>query len=63
MADETVITFAKDDTVIVEEAVSAVAAKLEAGGWVQFERNTEQVYVQASLVRYIRSVKRDQGGR
>ena len=63
MAEETVITFAKDDTIIVEEAVATVASKLQAGGWVRFERNLEQVYVQASLVRYIRSVRKAEGTR
>ncbi|HUQ42153.1 MAG TPA: hypothetical protein VM052_06610 [Candidatus Limnocylindrales bacterium] len=63
MADETVITFAKDDTIIVEAAVATVATQLEAGGWVRFERNTEVVHVQASQVRYIRAVKMSGGGR
>ena len=63
MADETVITFAKDDAIIVEEPVTTVASKLEAGGWVRFERGIEPVFVQTSLVRYIRSVKKAEGGR
>jgi len=63
MAEETAITFAKDDTIIVEEAAATVAAKLASGGWVRFERNTEAVHVQAGMVRYIRSVKRAEGGR
>ncbi|HET7701196.1 MAG TPA: hypothetical protein VFM06_10065 [Candidatus Limnocylindria bacterium] len=63
MAEETVITFAKDDTIIVEEAAATVAARLQAGGWVRFERNTEAVHVQAGQVRYIRAVKKAEGGR
>ncbi len=63
MADETVITFAKDDTIIVEEAVATVASRLQTGGWAQFERNTEAVYVQSGLVRYIRAVRKAEGGR
>ncbi len=63
MADDTVISFAKDDTIIVEGAVATVASRLQAGGWVQFERNTEVVYVQAGMVRYIRAVKKAEGGR
>ena len=63
MADETVITFAKDDTIIVEEPVAAVASKLGAGGWVSFERNNEIVYVQTALVRYLRAVRQGTGGR
>lgn len=63
MADETVITFAKDDTIIVEEAVATVASHLQTGGWVKFERNTEVVYVQSGMVRYIRAVRKAEGGR
>lgn len=63
MADETVITFSKDDAIIVEEAIGTVIAKLQLGGWAQFERNTEVVHVQASMVRYIRAVKMSGGGR
>ena len=63
MADETIITFAKDDTIIVEEAVATVASKLGAGGWVNFERNNEIVYVQTAAVRYIRAVRQGAGGR
>ena len=63
MAEETVITFAKDDTIIVEEPVATVASKLAAGGWVRFERGVEPVFVQTGLVRYIRTLKKDQGGR
>jgi len=63
MAEETLITFAKDDTIIVEEPVATVASKLAAGGWVRFERGIEPVYVQTGLVRYIRAVKKAEGGR
>lgn len=63
MADETIITFAKDDTIIVEEAVSSVAAKLAAGGFVRFERTGEAVLVNAAAVRYVRAVRRAEGGR
>ncbi len=63
MADETVITFAKDDTIIVEEAAATVASKLGAGGWVSFERNNEIVYVQTANIRYIRAVRQGAGGR
>lgn len=63
MADETLITFAKDDSIVVEEAIATVALRLQAGGWVQFERNTEAVYVQSGLVRYIRAVRKAEGGR
>lgn len=63
MADETVITFAKDDTIIVEEAVASVASKLGAGGWVSFERNNEIVYVQTAAIRYLRAVRQGAGGR
>ena len=63
MAEETVITFAKDDTIIVEEGVATVASKLGAGGWVSFERNNEIVYVQTTAIRYIRAVRLSSGGR
>ena len=63
MADETVITFAKDDTIIVDGDVASVAAKLQAGDWVRFERSTETVHVAAGMVRYVRAVKRAEGGR
>ena len=63
MADETVITFAKDDAIIVDGAVATVMSNLQAGGWVRFERNAEEVHVQAGMVRYIRAVKKAEGGR
>ncbi|HLQ05882.1 MAG TPA: hypothetical protein VK197_09555 [Verrucomicrobiae bacterium] len=63
MADETTITFAKDDSIIVEEALASVVAKLAAGGFARFERSGEVVMVNAALVRYLRSVKRTEGGR
>ncbi len=63
MADETVITFAKDDTIIVEEALASVAAKLAAGGFVRFERAGETVLVNAAAVRYVRTMRRTEGGR
>lgn len=63
MADETVITFAKDDTIIVEEALASVSQKMQAGGWARFERNQEAVLVQIAQVRYIRAVKKAEGGR
>ncbi|HEV8228829.1 MAG TPA: hypothetical protein VGQ86_02635 [Candidatus Limnocylindria bacterium] len=63
MAEETVITFAKDDSIIVEEAITSVAAKLAAGGLARFERQGEAVFVNAVAVRYVRSVKRESGGR
>ena len=63
MADETMITFAKDDTIIVEEAVALVAAKLAAGGFVRFERAGEIVMVNSAAVRYLRNVRRSEGGR
>jgi len=63
VADETVITFAKDDTIIVEEALASVAAKLAAGGFVRFERAGETVLVNAAAVRYVRTMRRTEGGR
>ena len=63
MADETTITFARDDTIIVEEAMTAVASKLAEGGFVRFERAGEIVMVNAAAVRYLRSVRRSEGGR
>lgn len=63
MADETTITFAKDDTIIVEEAMATVAAKLAAGGFVRFERSGEPVMVNAAAVRYLRAVRKAEGGR
>jgi len=63
VADETVITFAKDDTIIVEEALASVAAKLAAGGFVRFERAGETVLVNAAAVRYARTMRRTEGGR
>jgi hypothetical protein len=63
VADETTIIFAKDDTIIVEEALASVVAKLAGGGFVRFERGGEIVVVNAALVRYLRSVKRAEGGR
>jgi hypothetical protein len=63
MADETSITFAKDDAIIVEESLASVAAKLAAGGFVRFERAGEVVIVNAAAVRYLRTLRRDQGGR
>ncbi len=63
MADETTITFAKDDAIIVEEALASVAEKLAAGGFVRFERAGEVVMVNAAAVRYLRTPRRDQGGR
>ena len=59
MAEETTITFAKDDTIIVEEELLSVAAKLAAGGFVRFDRGNEAVMVNAANVRYLRSVRRD----
>jgi hypothetical protein len=61
--DETTVTFAKDDTIIVEEALASVAAKLAAGGFVRFERGNEIVMVNAAQVRYLRAVRRSEGGR
>lgn len=63
MADETTITFAKDDSIIVEESITSVAARLGAGGFVRFERGGEAVVVNASAVRYVRAVRRSEGGR
>jgi len=63
VVDETVITFAKDDTIIVEEALASVAAKLAAGGFVRFERAGETVLVNAAAVRYVRTMRRTEGGR
>jgi hypothetical protein len=63
MADETTITFAKDDTIIVEEELLSVATKLAAGGFVRFDRGNEAVMVNAANVRYLRSVRRSEGGR
>ncbi|MGH2492058.1 MAG: hypothetical protein ACRDF9_11160 [Candidatus Limnocylindria bacterium] len=63
MAEETIITFAKDDAVIVEEPLASVAEKLAAGGYVRFERAGEAVMVNASAVRYLRTQRQAQGGR
>ena len=63
MAEETSIIFAKDDTIIVEEPLAAVAAKLAAGGYVRFERAGEVVMVNAAAVRYLRTLRQAQGGR
>ena len=63
MAEETSIVFAKDDAVIVEEPLQSVTEKLKAGGFVRFERGGEPVMVNAAAVRYLRTVRRDQGGR
>ena len=63
MAEETTIIFAKDDTIIVEEELLSVAAKLAAGGFVRFDRGNEAVMVNAANVRYLRSVRRSEGGR
>lgn len=63
MAEETTIIFAKDDAVIVEEPLASVSEKLAAGGFVRFERGGEAVMVNAAAVRYLRTVRRDQGGR
>jgi hypothetical protein len=63
MADETVITFAKDDSIIVDGAIAEIVSRLEAGGWVRFERNTEAVHVRADAVRYVRAQKKAEGGR
>ena len=63
MADETTITFAKDDTIIVEEELLSVASKLAAGGFVRFDRGNEAVMVNSANVRYLRSVRRSEGGR
>ena len=63
MADETTIVFAKDDAIIVEEALASVAAKLAAGGYVKFERGGEVVMVNSAAVRYLRTLRQQQGGR
>lgn len=63
MADETTIVFAKDDAIIVEEPLASVAAKLAAGGYVKFERGGEVVMVNAAAVRYLRTLRQQQGGR
>ena len=63
MAEETTITFAKDDTIIVEEPMASVAAKLAAGGYVRFERAGEAVTVNTAMVRYLRTLRRAEGGR
>src|SRR6266508_111923 len=58
MAEETNIVFAKDDAIIVEEALASVAEKLAAGGFVRFERAGEVVMVNAAAVRYLRTPRR-----
>ena len=63
MAEETSIIFAKDDAIIVEEPLASVAEKLAAGGFVRFERGGEIVMVNASAVRYLRTLRQAQGGR
>ncbi len=63
MAEETSITFAKDDAIIVDESLASVAEKLAAGGWVKFERAGETVMVNATAVRYLRTLRQAQGGR
>ena len=63
MADETNISFAKDDTIIVEESLASVAEKLAQGGYVRFERAGEVVMVNAAAVRYLRTLRQAQGGR
>ena len=63
MAEETTIVFAKDDAIIVEEPLASVAQKLEAGGFVRFERAGEAVIVNAATVRYLRTLRQAQGGR
>ena len=63
MAEETTITFAKDDAIIVEESLASVAEKLAKGGYVRFERAGEVVMVNAAAVRYLRTVRQAQGGR
>ena len=63
MAEETSIIFAKDDTIIVEEPLAAVAEKLSKGGYVRFERGGEAVMVNAAAVRYLRTLRQAQGGR
>jgi hypothetical protein len=63
MADETTIVFAKDDSIIVEEPLASVAAKLAHGGYVKFERGGEIVMVNSAAVRYLRTLRQQQGGR
>ena len=63
MAEETSIIFAKDDAIIVEEPLASVAQKLASGGFVRFERAGEAVMVNSAAVRYLRTLRRDQGGR
>ena len=63
MEEETNIVFAKDDMIIVEEALTNVAAKLAAGGFVKFERGGEIVMVNSAAVRYLRTLRQAQGGR
>ena len=63
MAEETNIIFAKDDSIIVEEPLASVAEKLAAGGLVKFERAGEVVMVNSAVVRYLRTVRQQQGGR
>ena len=63
MAEETNIIFAKDDTIIVEEALASVAEKLSKGGFVRFERGGEVVMVNSALVRYLRTLRQAQGSR
>jgi signal transduction histidine kinase len=63
MAEETNIIFAKDDMIIVEEALTSVVAKLAAGGFVKFERAGEIVMVNSAAVRYLRTLRQAQGGR
>jgi hypothetical protein len=63
MTDETSIIFAKDDVIIVEEPLASVAEKLAKGGYVRFERAGEVVMVNASAVRYLRTLRQAQGGR
>ena len=63
MAEETSIIFAKDDAIIVEEPLASVAEKLAAGGFVRFERGGEAVMVNSAAVRYVRTLRKDQGSR
>jgi hypothetical protein len=63
VAEETSITFAKDDALTVDEPLASVAAKLAAGGYVRFERGGDAVVVNAAAVRYLRTVRRTEGGR
>lgn len=63
MADETSIIFAKDDSIVVDEPLASVTAKLAAGGFVRFERGAEVVIVNAAAVRYLRTLRQAQGGR